>query len=152
MAAIIDSGRVQKDIKINTSPGWIEYGGYKTKDFRDYGILSLSDIISYSSNVGMVKLCKDQESNYLTDFYSNFGLGDRPSNILIPAREGFLPQGSSLNSRDKVSLCYGYGVSMSALQIAQAYLVFANKGIFKELNLFYDDELSSPKPEFRAIP
>ena len=44
-----------------------------------------------------------------------------------------------LSNRDKVSSCYGYGISMSALQIAQAYQVFANKGVFKELNLFFDN-------------
>ena len=70
---------------------------------------------------------------------------------MIPAREGFLPQASALSDRDKVSSCYGYGISMSALQIAQAYQVFANKGIFKELNLFYDKALSNPKPEVRVL-
>ena len=151
MAAIVNSGKVDRNIKINTSPGWIEYGGYKTSDFRDYGTLGLSDIISYSSNVGMVMLCKDQESKYLIDFFSNFGLGSRPSNILIPSREGFLPKASSLSNRDKVSSCYGYGISMSTLQIAQAFQVFANKGVFKELTLFYDEELTSPKPDFRVL-
>ena len=152
MAAVVNSAKVDRGMRINTSPGWIEYGGYKTNDFRDYGTLSLSDIISYSSNVGMVKLCKDLESEYLIDFFSNFGIGTQPSNIIIPSRAGFLPQASTFSNRDRVSSCYGYGISLSALQIAQAYQVLANKGIFKELNLFYDRELSSPKPELRILP
>lgn len=151
MAAIIDSGKVERDLITNTSPGWIEFGGYKTRDFRDYGELSLSEIISYSSNVGMVKLCKDLDSDYLFQYFSNFGIGILPNNILIPSREGFLPESSMLSERDKVSSCYGYGLSMSAIQIAQAYQVFANKGIFKELNLFHDKKLSSPKPERRVL-
>jgi len=151
MAAIIDSGKVKRDLITNTSPGWIEFGGYKTRDFRDYGELSLSEIISYSSNVGMVKLCKDLDSDYLFQYFSNFGIGILPNNILIPSREGFLPESSMLSERDKVSSCYGYGLSMSAIQIAQAYQVFANKGIFKELNLFHDKKLSSPKPERRVL-
>ena len=151
MAAILDSGKTKKDIKIKTSPGWIEYGGYKTNDFRDYGTLNLSDIISYSSNVGMVKLCMEQDSGYLVDIYSGFGIGFIPANILIPAREGFLPEASSLSDRDKVSSCYGYGLSMSAVQIAQAYQVFANDGVLKELSLFKNKNLNSPKPEVRVI-
>ena len=151
MAAIIDSGKVSIDTKTNTSPGWIDFGGYKTTDFRDYGILSLSQIISYSSNVGMVKLCKEQDSNHLFNYFSDFGIGILPTNILIPSREGFLPQSSLISERDKVSACYGYGLSMSAVQLAQAYQIFANKGIFKELNLFYDKELSNPGPERRVL-
>ena len=151
MAAILDSGKTNKDIKIKTSPGWIDYGGYKTSDFRDYGTLNLSDIISYSSNVGMVKLCKEQDSDYLVDIYASFGIGSIPANILIPAREGFLPEASSLSNRDKVSSCYGYGLSMSAVQIAQAYQVFANDGVLKELSLFKNKNLNSPKPEVRVI-
>ena len=157
MAAILDSGKTKKDIKIKTSPGWIEYGGYKTNDFRDYGTLNLSDIISYSSNVGMVKLCMEQDSGYLVDIYSGFGIGFIPANILIPAREGFLPEASSLSDRDKVSSCYGYGLSMSAVQIAQAYQVFANDGVLKYLRSIgfetfpemfdesYDDEKNTLK-------
>ena len=151
MAAIIDSGKVNKGLIIDTSPGWIEFGGYKTRDFRDYGELNLSEIISYSSNVGMVKLCKDQDSHHLIQYFSNFGVGILPTNILIPSREGFLPESSMISERDKVSSCYGYGLSMSAIQIAQAYQVFANKGIFKELNLFHDKRLSAPKPERRVL-
>ncbi len=151
MAAIIDSGKTKKDIKIKTSPGWIEYGGYKTSDFRDYGTLNLSDIISYSSNVGMVKLCKEQDSDYLVDIYAGFGIGLIPANILIPAREGFLPDASSLSDRDKVSSCYGYGLSMTAIQIAQAYQVFANDGVLRELSLFKNKNLNNPKPEVRVI-
>ena len=151
MAAIIDSGKVKKDLMTSTSPGWIDFGGYKTRDFRDYGELSLSEIISYSSNVGMVKLCKDQDSNHLFQYFSNFGIGRLPNNILIPSREGFLPQASVVSQRDKVSSCYGYGLSMSAIQIAQAYQVFANEGVFKELNLFDNKRLSSPEPEIRVL-
>ena len=151
MAAILDSGKVKTGTKTDTSPGWIEFGGYKTSDFRNYGILSLSEIISYSSNVGMVKLCKDQSSDHLFQYFSNFGIGRLPTNILIPSREGFLPESSLLSRRDKVSSCYGYGISMSAVQIAQAYQVFANNGVFKELNLFYDRQLSSPEKDKRIL-
>ena len=151
MAAIMNSDKVDHTAKINTSPGWINFEGYKTSDFRDYGILSLSEIISKSSNVGMVNLCKDQDPYDLINMYSSFGIGSQPVNILIPARAGFLPQASLLSRRDKVSSCYGYGLTMSALQLAQAYQVFANGGVFKELNLLADTSLTSPKPEVRVL-
>ena len=138
MSAIIESEKIDISEKVDTSPGWIEFEGFKTSDFRDYGILNLSKIISLSSNVGMVKLCENQDLRHLINFYKKFGIGRFPTSIMIPAREGFLPHESSFTLRDKVSSCYGYGMTLSALQIAQAYSVFANEGNFVELNLFED--------------
>ena len=144
MTAIIESDKVQDTAKINTSPGWIEFEGFRTSDFRDYGVLSLSEIISYSSNVGMVKLCEDQDILHLTNYFKRFGIGRYPTSIMLPAREGFLPHSSQFTLRDKVSSCYGYGMTLSALQIAQAYSVFANGGNFIELNLFEDHTFDEP--------
>ena len=151
MSAIIESRIVNLEDTINTSPGWIEVGGYTTSDFKDYGVLNLSEIIAFSSNVGMVKLCADQDIKHLTKFFKSFGIGRYPVNLLIPSREGFLAHYSEYTLRDKVSSCYGYGLTMSAIQIAQAYSVFANEGVFKELTLFIDDQISSNLIEERVI-
>ena len=151
MSAILESKRVGLKHTVDTSPGWIEFAGYKTSDFKDYGLLSLSEIISFSSNVGMVKLCAEQEIEHLTRFFKSFGIGRYPVNLLIPSREGFLAHPSEFTLRDKVSSCYGYGLTMSAIQIAQAYSVFANDGIFKELTLFLDDQILSNSIEERVI-
>jgi cell division protein FtsI (penicillin-binding protein 3) len=151
MSAILESKRVELNDTVDTSPGWVELGGYKTSDFKDYGVLSLSEIISFSSNVGMVKLCAKQDIKHLTKFFKSFGIGRYPVNLLIPSREGFLAHPSEYTLRDKVSSCYGYGLTMSAIQIAQAYSVFANEGIFKELTLFLDDQILSNFFEERVI-
>ena len=151
MSAILESKRVELNDTVDTSPGWVELGGYKTSDFKDYGVLSLSEIISFSSNVGMVKLCAEQDIKHLTKFFKSFGIGRYPVNLLIPSREGFLAHPSEYTLRDKVSSCYGYGLTMSAIQIAQAYSVFANEGIFKELTLFLDDQILSNFFEERVI-
>ena len=145
MSAIIESKKEDLDSVIETSPGWVEVAGYKTSDFKDYGKLNLSKIISLSSNVGMVKLCSNQEMEHLSNYYKKFGIGEYPVSILLPAREGFLPHHSEFTLRDKVSSCYGYGMTLSALQIAQAYMVFANNGFFKELRLFKDKLFESNK-------
>ena len=147
MSAVLESDYLPRISKIDTSPGWIEYEGFKTSDFKDYGELSLSQIISLSSNVGMVKLCQYQDIEHLTNYYKKFGIGRYPTSIMLPAREGFLPHSSQFTLRDKVSSCYGYGMTLSALQIAQAYSVFANEGNFIELNLFKDHSFDEPLHE-----
>ena len=145
MSAIIESQQQALDSIVETSPGWIEVAGYRTSDFKNYGQLTLSQIISLSSNVGMVKLCSNQEIQHLTNYYKKFGIGEYPVSVLLPAREGFLPHHTEYTQRDKVSSCYGYGMTLSALQIAQAYMVFANQGYFKELRLFKDKLFESNK-------
>jgi len=145
MSAIIESKKEALDSIIETSPGWVEVSGFRTSDFKDYGKLNLSQIISLSSNVGMVKLCSNQDIEHLTNYYKKFGIGEYPVSIMLPAREGFLPHHSEFTLRDKVSSCYGYGMTLSALQIAQAYIVFANNGYFKELKLFKDKLFESNK-------
>jgi cell division protein FtsI (penicillin-binding protein 3) len=147
MSAILESDYLPKTSKIDTSPGWIDFEGFKTSDFKDYGTLSLSQIISLSSNVGMVKLCQYQDIEHLTNYYKKFGIGRYPTSIMLPAREGFLPHSSQFTLRDKVSSCYGYGITLSALQIAQAYSVFANEGNYIELNLFKDHSFDEPLHE-----
>ena len=82
MAAIIESKKEDLDSVIETSPGWVEVAGYKTSDFKDYGKLNLSKIISLSSNVGMVKLCSNQEMDHLSNYYKKFDL--KTSFIIIP--------------------------------------------------------------------
>ena len=98
MAAIIESGRVNMETLIDTSPGWIKIGGYKTSDFRNYGELTLPEIISFSSNVGMVKLCGDQNKEHLHKYFSNFGVGKLPTSIIIHSREGFLAEQSVITA------------------------------------------------------
>ena len=144
MSAVLESEKFPISIKIDTSPGWIEFEGFKTSDFRDYGTLNLAEIISLSSNVGMVKLCEKQDIDHLTSYYKKYGIGRYPTSIMLPAREGFLPHSSQFTLRDKVSSCYGYGMTLSALQIAQAYSVFANEGNFIELNLFKEHSFDDP--------
>jgi cell division protein FtsI (penicillin-binding protein 3) len=95
----------------------------------------------------MIKLCQDQNIDHLLEYYKKFGIGRYPTSIMLPAREGFLPNSSQVTSRDKVSSCYGYGMTLSALQIAQAYSVFANQGNFIELNLFKENSFDEPLNE-----
>ena len=61
MAAVLESDSSFSDQLINTSPGFVDYEGFITEDFKDYGIQNLSQIISNSSNVGMVKICDGVE-------------------------------------------------------------------------------------------
>ena len=112
LSALLENDQNFLKSEVNTSPGWIEFEGYKTEDAVDYGILSTEEIIAKSSNVGMVKLCADFESNQILQTYYSLGLGKYMNEIFISTREGYLPEFKDLSPREKVSLCYGYGLSL----------------------------------------
>ena len=120
---------------VNTSPGWIEFEGYKTEDARNFGILSTEEIISKSSNVGMVKLCADFDPSLILRTYYSLGLGKYMNEIFISTREGYLPEYKNLSPREKVSLCYGYGLQTTLVQLTSAYSTIFSEGVYRPLKL-----------------
>ena len=135
LSALLKSDSNLLNSKINTSPGWIEFEGYKTEDARDYGIISTEEIISKSSNVGMVKLCANSNPNEILQTYYSLGLGKYLNEIFIPTREGYLPEFKDLSLREKVSLCYGYGLQTTLVQLISAYSTIFSEGLYRPLKL-----------------
>ena len=102
LSALLKNNPELIESAVNTSPGWIEFEGYKTEDARNYGTLSAEEIISKSSNVGMVKLCADFDPSLILRTYYSLGLGKYMNEIFISTREGYLPEYKNLSLREKV--------------------------------------------------
>ncbi|MDA9636188.1 penicillin-binding protein 2 [SAR86 cluster bacterium] len=151
LAGLIEEGIVNDDITVQTSPGYIDYKGFVTKDFRDYGLLNLSEIISKSSNVGMIKLCDKAKSDAIIKNLYEWGFGRYMSGIFISTREGYLPNSEKISDREKVSLCYGYGMQVTLIQLVSAYTALFSSGEDKGLNLIsksfeaFDEKIVSNK-------
>lgn len=135
LSALLENDQNFLKSEVNTSPGWIEFEGYKTEDAIDYGILSTEEIIAKSSNVGMVKLCSDFESNKILQTYYSLGFGKYMNEIFISTREGYLPEFKDLSPREKVSLCYGYGLQTTLIQLTSAYSTIFSNGLYRPLKL-----------------
>ena len=135
IAGLLQEDVIYKDIIIKTSPGFIEYEGFLTSDFKDYGTLNLSDVISKSSNVAMVKLCDKSNSEEIIKNFYKWGFGKYINEIFISNREGYLPSSADLSAREKVSLCYGYGLQVTLIQLVGAYTALFSNGQFQGLNL-----------------
>jgi cell division protein FtsI (penicillin-binding protein 3) len=135
LSALLKNNPELIESEINTSPGWIEFEGYKTEDARNYGMLSTEEIIAKSSNVGMVKLCADFDPNQILRTYYSLGLGKYMNEIFISTREGYLPEYKNLSLREKVSLCYGYGLQTTLVQLTSAYSTIFSEGIYRPLKL-----------------
>ena len=134
---------------IDTSPGWIEYEGYRTEDAKNYGVLSISEIISKSSNVGMVKICQNLDAEKLLKTYFSLGLGSYMNEIFISTREGYLPEIRNLSLREKASLCYGYGLQATLSQLVSSYSALFSGGIMKPLSILLNREEEEGKRVMR---
>ncbi|NRP53214.1 MULTISPECIES: penicillin-binding protein 2 [unclassified Marinobacterium] len=149
VAAALMSGDYQFEDVIDTSPGYIRVRGSSIRDHRNYGELDMTGIITKSSNVGVVKLALSMESDAVRNLMFNMGLG-QPTNTGFPGeRSGVLPFLSERQEVERATLSYGYGLSVTPLQLAQSYIPFANRGVKLPVSLYKLDE--KPKGE-RVMP
>lgn len=128
MAVALESGQFQPDTVIDTSPGYMKLGTYTIRDFRDYGELDLTSIITKSSNIGMAKVALQLEGQDLWDMLYRLGLG-QSTGIGFPGEAvGRLPNQVEWHPVEQASMAYGYGIAVTPLQLAQAYSTLANGG------------------------
>lgn len=140
MAAALESGKYNLNSTIDTAPGYRRFGRFTIRDSHNYGVLGVTDIIAKSSNVGMSKIATELGGDVIRDLYSRLGIG-QPTGIGFPGEAvGVLPAPPKWRPVEEATLSYGYGMSVNALQLAQAYMVLANGGIRYPLSLLKLDE------------
>ncbi|MDX1465179.1 MAG: penicillin-binding transpeptidase domain-containing protein [Halomonas sp.] len=128
MASMIEHGAVSQDTVVDTSPGWMVIDRFTIKDIRNYGELDLAGILEKSSNVGMSKLALRLEEPVIPATYRALGLGQSPGTGFPGEATGSIPAPVRWSSSQWAALSYGYGLSVSALQLASAYTAIANEG------------------------
>ena len=147
MAAALESGKYSVNSSIDTNPGYRRFGRYTIRDHRNYGLIDTTDIIVKSSNVGISKIATELGGDVIRDLYARLGLG-QPTGIGFPGEAvGVLPAPAKWRPVEEATLSYGYGMSVNALQLAQAYMVIANGGVRYPLSLIKQEE----KPEGHRV-
>ncbi|RVU83486.1 penicillin-binding protein 2 [Leucothrix sargassi] len=136
IAAALEARVIGSNVSINTSPGTIKLGKTTIKDPRDYGTLTLDMVLAKSSNVGASKVALLMDAKEHWKFLNRIGFGMRPNSGAPSETNGGLSYYDSWGEVDRASHGYGYGVSISLLQLAQAYTVFANQGVMFPSTLF----------------
>jgi cell division protein FtsI (penicillin-binding protein 3) len=145
IAAALESGRYAPDTQIDTTPGYYKVGRHQIKDHRNYGKINVSRVITKSSNVGSSKIALDLEKEALWEFFSSLGLGDVPNTGFPGEVGGQLTPFQQWAEIDHATISFGYGLSVTALQLAQAYTVLANDGVKLPLSLVRLEEPAAPK-------
>ncbi|MFZ0219893.1 MAG: penicillin-binding protein 2 [Candidatus Aquirickettsiella sp.] len=129
MASVLASGRFIPTSQIDTSPGWMIVAGKRIMDEHNNGIMDLTKILQISSNMGMSKLILSLPSENLWHTLNHVGFGQITQSGFPGERTGSLPNFKVWNPFVLATLSFGYGISVTALQLAQAYAVLADGGI-----------------------
>ena len=128
LAAALESGMVTPDTRIDTRPGTLRVGSKTIRDHRNYGVIDITTAFSKSSNVTTSKLALQMAPQYLQQVLARFGFG-QATGVRFPGESnGSLPLRQQWRDIEQATLSYGYGISTTALQLAQAYAVIANGG------------------------
>jgi len=140
LAKGIDLGILSTDQVIDTSPGFINLNGRKVSDPKNYKELTLSEVIAKSSQVGASKVALAVGIEGLISGYKGFGLS-KPPNLFFPGvAYGVINTRQNITDHEIASIGFGYSMTASSLQLAQAYSVFANKGYLKDFKIFIDGD------------
>lgn len=128
IAAALESGKWKPNSPIDTTPGNISVGGYLIRDTHNKGLMDLTGVLTFSSNVGAVKVATTLPNEHLYDVFKRFGFGESTGSGFPGESAGVLPAPKSWGVTEKATISYGYGLSVTPLQLAQAYAVVANGG------------------------
>jgi cell division protein FtsI (penicillin-binding protein 3) len=124
----LDKGLVTPNTPINTAPGRIMIGGSTISDSHPNDVLTVSQVIQKSSNVGTVKMAMQMSPREMWETYAQAGFGQKPQVPFPGAVAGRLRPYKSWRPIEQATMSYGYGLSTSLFQLAQAYTVFARDG------------------------
>jgi len=139
IASALETGLFTPDTIIDTNPSWMMVNGQLVRDMRNYGVLDVVGILQHSSNVGITKLVLASPPEQLIHLLQNCGFGQRTESTYPGESNGSLVHVNDANSFVLATLGFGYGISVTALQLAKAYLIFANQGKLIPITLLKSD-------------
>ncbi len=127
-ALALEKGLVRPESIIQTAPGRLTIGGSTIGDAHPQGALTVNEVIQKSSNVGTVKMAMQFQPREMWENFKHVGLGQKPDVPFPGAVSGRLRAYKSWRPIEQATMSYGYGLSASLFQLAQAYTVFARDG------------------------
>ena len=139
VAAALESGQYRPSSVVDTAPGYLMVGPKKIKDTRNLGRISLTTILARSSNVGMSKLGLTLQPDLLWETMTAFGLGEMTTSGFPGESAGMMSHYSNWREISQATISYGYGISVTALQLVQAYAAIGNAGVMQPVSLLAVD-------------
>jgi cell division protein FtsI (penicillin-binding protein 3) len=135
VASALETGRWFPNTPIDASPGWISVSGHTINDHHNYGPIDLTRLITKSSNVAATKVALDLEPAHMWDTYKRFGFGDVTGTGFPGESAGVLRSHERWRRVEQATLSYGYGISVTVLQLAEAFAALADEGRMRRPSL-----------------
>jgi cell division protein FtsI (penicillin-binding protein 3) len=128
LAAALESGAFKSHSTVDTSPGSFKVGSKLITDKHNLGNISLATVLTKSSNVGISKIAMELEPRFMWNTFSQFGFGALTGSGLPAESAGLLANYNSWRPISQATMSYGYGMSVTLLQLAEAYATLGNRG------------------------
>ena len=135
IASALESGKFTPTTPVDTTPGTIRISGYTIKDHRNYGLIDITRIITLSSNVGVTKVALQLEPEHMWNTYDRFGFGNVTGTGFPGESAGVLRNYRRWRKVEQATLAYGYGLSVTMLQLAEAFAALADDGRMRRPSL-----------------
>jgi len=132
VAAAMEAGVATPDLVIATGPGRREVGGHTIRDPNDYGDLTVTEVLTRSSNVGVVDLVLQLDPRHLWGMYSRFGFGVVAGTGFPGESAGVLRDYERWRKLEQATLAYGYGLSVTPIQLVRAMAAIADEGRLRQ--------------------
>ena len=148
IALALDTKRVTPNTIVQTSPGKLTIGTATIGDSHAHGPLTVSQIIQKSSNIGTAKIALQMQPQEMWEMFTTVGFGQQPKFGFPGAVAGRVRPYKSWRPIEQATMSYGHGISVSLLQLAHAYTIFARDGDLIPLSF---QKLSAPPVGQRVV-
>lgn len=128
ISTALETGKWKPHTPIDTSPGTYTLYGHTISDVHNKGLIDVTGVITYSSNVGAAKIAATLNRDEMYDVFHRFGFGEVTGCGFPGESPGNLPIAKNWGPVEQATIAYGYGLSVTPLQLAQAYAALANDG------------------------
>lgn len=128
IALALETGRVTPETTIQTGGGSIIIGSHTITDTSAHGLLTVGGVIQKSSNIGTAKIALQMPAQEMWEMFTTIGLGQQPKFGFPGAVAGRLRNFKTWRPVEQATMSYGYGLSVSLMQLARAYMIFARDG------------------------
>lgn len=128
IAKALDLGIVRPDTLVQTAPGKLTIGDRTIGDTHDFGMITVSQVVSKSSNIGTSKIALEMQPQTLWQMYNDLGFGTPPQTGFPGATGGRLRPAKSWRPIEQATISYGHGISVSLMQLVRAYTALARNG------------------------
>ncbi|MDM5176454.1 penicillin-binding protein 2 [Massilia sp. DJPM01] len=128
VALALDTGRVTPNTRIDTGAGRLVINGAPISDTKPHGVISVAEIIEMSSNIGTSKIALSMPAREMWEMFTEVGFGQQPKFGFPGAVAGRVRPYKSWRPVEQATMSYGNGISVSLLQLARGYMMFARDG------------------------